>query len=105
MATLGIDVKASAAPAAVFKQFQREARLKLEDVISGIEEAAKIESVNLQAYKIFTGGGKDFMTMIERVSMTETQQQVVKFTELAADQVDEYCRALSSAIELGDVLG
>lgn len=92
---LGITVKETATPQAVFKLFQKEAALKFDQMVSSIEQAAKIESVGIQTYRIFnsTQSTADFMKMVERIDGAQMHRAVVNFSDNALLSVDEFCKA------------
>ncbi len=105
---LGIAVEKTATPQAVFKLFQKEAALKFEQMVSGIEQAAKIESVGMQTYRIFnsTQSTADFMKMVERIDGSEMHRAVVNFSDNALLNVDEFCKAQYALMNgLDNILG
>jgi hypothetical protein len=108
MTSLGIAVKETATPQQVFKQFQKEASLKFDEMVNGIEQAAKIESVALQTHRIFGGVGNsgDFLKMVERLDPKTVQEAVVNFSDNALLSVDEYCKAQYALLNgLDDIIG
>jgi hypothetical protein len=108
MTSLGIAVKETATPQQVFKQFQKEASLKFDEMVNGIEQAAKIESVALQTHRIFGGVGNsgDFLKMVERLELKTVQEAVINFSDNALLSVDEYCKAQYALLNgLDDIIG
>jgi hypothetical protein len=95
--SLGIRVAENATPAKIFKQFQDEASTALEDVIRGLESAAKSESMVYQLKTIFPAAIKEnisLMKAIERIDPADLQLRTVKWTDDAMAMVDDSCSAL-----------
>lgn len=93
---LGVKTAANATPEAIFKQFEKDAKLAYQDLVEGIEAAAKDEAVMYQAQKVFTMSLDENLTIMEAVSKAdpgELQRKVIQFTEDAVTRVDEACRA------------
>lgn len=97
MQSLGIRVAENATPAKIFKQFQEEAAIALEDVIRGLESAAKADSVAYQLKTIFPAAVKENISLIkaiERIDPADLQLRTVKWTDDAMAMVDESCRLM-----------
>jgi hypothetical protein len=97
MQSLGIRVAENATPAKIFKQFQDEAAVAFEDVIRGLESAAKSESMVYQLKTIFPAAIKEnisLMKAIERIDPADLQLRTVKWTDDAMAMVDDSCSAL-----------
>ena len=93
---LGVKMAPDATPQQIFKEFEKNASLKFEEVVSGIESAAKNEAVIAQAQRAFTMSLDENMAIMEAIQKTdpgELQRKVMQFTEDAIWQVDEACRA------------
>ena len=94
MTTLGIKVADNATPQAIFKQFEKEAAITFDEMISKIQSAAKSEAVIYQARAVFNRSIEEnisLMKAIDSLDPSELQQSVVKFTEDAIALVDDYC--------------
>ena len=109
MRDLGIAVADTATPQEVFKLFKENAALKFDEMVSAIEQGAKIESVGLQTHKLFSsvGSAADFMKAVEKLDVKTIQEAVIGFSDDALMQVDEACQ-LKTAImkaDLGDIIG
>jgi hypothetical protein len=97
MQSLGIRVAENATPAKIFKQFQDEAAVAFEDVIRGLESAAKSESMVYQLKTIFPAAIKEnisLMKAIERIDPADLQLRTVKWTDDAMAMVDDSCSAM-----------
>jgi hypothetical protein len=97
MQSLGIKVAENATPAKIFKQFQDEAAVAFEDVIRGLESAAKSESMVYQLKTIFPAAIKEnisLMKAIERIDPADLQLRTVKWTDDAMAMVDDSCSLL-----------
>ena len=96
---LGKEVAPNATPQAVFKQFQKDAKMAFEDVIKNIESAAKREAVLAAAPRAFSKSVEENMALLEAIEKTdpgEMQRKVIQFTEDAVTQVNDSCRSLDA---------
>jgi hypothetical protein len=96
---LGKEVAPNASPQAVFKQFQKDAKMAFEDVIKNIESAAKREAVLAAAPRAFSKSVEENMALLEAIEKTDpgaVQRKVIQFTEDAVSQVNDSCRALDA---------
>lgn len=106
---LNIKVAADATPEEIFKLFKTSAALRFEEVIAGIEQSARIESVGVQTFRLFStvsGSTADFMKAVEKLDSKTVQEAVINFSDEALRQVDDYCRdQYALKTELGDLIG
>jgi hypothetical protein len=96
---LGKEVAPNATPAAVFKQFEKDARMAFEDVVRNIESAAKREAVIAAAPRAFSKSVEENVALMEAIEKTdpgELQRKVIQFTEDAVTQVNDSCAALDA---------
>lgn len=94
MTQLGIKIAPNASPQQIFKLFQEKAALTFQEVVDGIQSAAKEEAVIYQARAIFSTSINDNLSLMKAIAATapeEIQQSVVKFTDDAVALVDNYC--------------
>lgn len=100
LGTLGRKVAPDASPQQVFDEFQKDSKMLYEDLIRGIESAAKKEAVIAAAPRAFSKSVEENIAIIEAIEKTdpgELQRTVMQLTTDAVGLVDEACRLNSTS--------
>jgi len=100
LGTLGRKIAPDASPQQVFDEFQKNSRILYEDLIKGIESAAKKEAVIAAAPRAFSKSIEENIAIIEAIEKTdpgELQRTVMQLTTDAVALVDEACRLNSTS--------